>query len=158
MSLLLIERAVLECIGRNSKEVITISDETGIKVTVVEKILKNFLTGGVVQKLTDHYSVNIDILLCHQSDKDLVKVEVQDVLSSASNVHFSEENESSELKLKKVFISKSEFQYFKSMWRNMDEYLKRISSESKDTKVKDQTVVYWGWANYNKMIDQYMGL
>lgn len=154
MSLLLIERAVLECIGKQEKSLHEISEETGIKMDVVERIISRFLKEEVLYKRNDRHIINNGKLAKVLANK--MKGEVGEIFDCFCDVHFSKKPSNSNMKLKKIVLNKCEQQYFESMWKNMEDYLKRVERESKSSLVKDQTVIFWGWSEYSDMIDQYM--
>jgi DNA-binding MarR family transcriptional regulator len=156
MTLLLIERAVLEGIGRDLKTVEQISLDTGIELKMVQKILKRFLEQGLVEANKENYHLRENLVSRLQEIEEKVSVEVGELLKCASDTFFSKKP-SSFLKLKKIYIPQKEIQYFNCMWKNMEDYLQRISEENSKSPIKDKTVIFWGWSKYENMINQYIG-
>jgi len=156
MKLLLIERAVLECLGNEEKNTKQISEETGIKVDVVERIIASFLDSEIIFRRESSYLVNN--LKLAKLVKNKVKYEVEEMLDCFCDVHFSTKSSESNMKLRKIVLNQDEQRYFKSMWQNMEDYLNRVEQENHNKKVKDQTIVFWGWSEYSDMINQYMSI
>ena len=154
MTLLLIERAVLECIGKQGRNLQEISEQTGIKMDVVDRITSHLLQEEILYRRDGTYIINNEKLAKVLTNK--MKGEIGEVFDCFCDVHFSQKASNSNMKLKKIVLNKCEQQYFESMWKNMEDYLKRIEKESKSSVVKDQTVIFWGWSDYSDMIDQYM--
>lgn len=140
----LIDRYIIECINKDSLNLIEISNRTQIDLEIIKRILERLLNLDLVLVKEGYYSLNINLLKKLHDNKD---IEVRRLLSELSVCN-------DQLKIRKVYLRSNDLNQVKNMFLEIDSFIKRSSREA--TQISNQEVFFWGSQNYGKLINNYL--
>ncbi len=143
-TLTLIDRYVIEAINKRQIDLISLNQETGIEIRVLQKVLSRLESLELVLCHQNQYSVHLKNLKVYSKSK---KIEVMNIMKEIS---FN----SKQVSIKKVYLSKSDDLRVQSMFQDIEDFIESRSSKHKS--VKSKTLLYWGQQNYGELINNYI--
>ena len=143
-TLTLIDRYVIEAINKRQIDLISLNQETGIEIRVLQKVLSRLESLELVLCHQNQYSVHLKNLKVYSKSK---KFEVMNIMKEIS---FN----SKQVSIKKVYLSKSDDLRVQSMFQDIENFIESRSSKHKS--VKSKTLLYWGQQNYGELINNYI--
>ena len=143
-TLTLIDRYVIEAINKRQIDLISLNQETGIEIRVLQKVLSILESLELVLCHQNQYSVHLKNLKVYSKSK---KFEVMNIMKEIS---FN----SKQVSIKKVYLSKSDDLRVQSMFQDIENFIESRSSKHKS--VKSKTLLYWGQQNYGELINNYI--
>ncbi len=157
---LLIERFVLEALGKNEKNIMQIHLDTGIELGMLQNILYALVDWKVLKRDTKGiYKVRPkDFWEVDESEFSL-KEELSELIFCFLDSYISEQR--GNIKLQKVFMTEKEEKLFRSYMISMDTFVEDLRRKQAfrvedSKKYKDTHVVFWGMGRYRDIVDSYL--
>ena len=157
--LLVVERMVLESIGKNRKKISIISKDTNLTEMFVRTIISNLKDYGLVTYRKGEFSLSKRTSgLCMVNKSKNLKNEVKDLFCSLVDNHYCTEENEQMLKMQKIWLTDLEYKILVSMMDNMDNYIKNIRKDRllnpEDEILAEQRIIFWGADTYTNLINR----
>ena len=147
-----LERIVLESLEKKSLTFNEIKELTALKENICFNILQSLVvrsivkTNGVSYQISDHLSPQMISEINGEKSKRSEAFELIEATIESSH--------KKQFKIKKFALDERDEKIFLAMLSNLESFLADAHKKNhKNTPVKDQTLVFWGVANVNKVID-----
>lgn len=160
--ILIIERIVLESLEKRSKGLKELHEDTKLDQNLVKNILNHLINRGIVKMESGLFRIdrqNSDNWLHLVNDKKAVRLELKELFSSLVNNYFNEEMEKkTQLKMKKVFLTKKEQETLNTKFKEIDSFLAQIATDRQRRPLRevtaDKQVLIWGHSPYKDLVDE----
>ncbi len=160
----LVERMLIESLGKNAKNSCQISEDTGLDALVVTNILSDFLDKKYISFSNGLFSLTplfLEKNLEKHREIKSKKFELKSLFSSVLNNVFSgrQAKAQTHLKLKKVWLTEEEERILQTQLRGLDLFFESVtqkrktSQNKKDQRLADKKVVFWGSCQYSDLAD-----
>jgi hypothetical protein len=149
----LVERLLLESLQNKPKTAMEIHSCTSIDKQIIQGVLESLIAKNIVTTMDGKYVINKNIsndIRGELNNSKDIKIEFTEILNSTFNL----KKDDSVLKLKKVHMNEKEEKIFKGLLYNVESFLTGL--EKKQDKLSKQQVIFWGEANYGKIINNYI--
>lgn len=146
-NLTIIERMVLECLSKFSKNLCEIEEKTGIEKIMLSKVMQSLLSKNLISLNDQRYQLNIQhnkLIRRELNDSTSLLCEVNEIISSCIRNKLETEDANS-FKLKKVNMSEREEKIYKGLLYNLESFLESLS---KSDHIREQKIIFWGEGNY----------
>lgn len=158
-NLLVIERYVLEALESGAQNFAQMSEATELDYALLNNILSELMTRNMVSYNRGLYSLNLaekQDWLPRVNSKEGLDAEVKELFGSMVSHHFNSKERDHELKIQKLYMTPEEERIFQTYLINMEKFIKDVQKQQKtrglQTRVKDQKLVVWGKANYDRVV------
>lgn len=151
-SLLMLERMILESLAAHCRSIAEIALDTGLKQELAAQVVTGLVHEGFLTfkegryELSKSYVKNFNERYTNSQDQ---LEELRELFISMVNSSFAG---SSQIKLRKVALTKAEKAILGSYFINLEAFIKSVSDQNRrERKVcptKDQCVFIWGEASY----------
>ena len=146
-NLTILERMVLECVSKSSKNLTDIEEKTGIQKVMLLKVIQSLLSKSLISLNNHLYQLNQkqnDLITRELNDSTALLCEVNEIISSCIKRKL-EETDANSFKLKKVNMSEREEKIYNGLLYNLESFL---GSLDKSDKIREQKIIFWGEGNY----------
>jgi len=164
--LLVVERMVLESLSRGEKAIDQISSDTGLSHSLLANILGLFAMRGIIKFFGGQYSLSdegIKSYLPIINDKNAIASEAKELFTSLVNRYYDEHHKTEEtnLKVRKIFLTKAEERLLNSHLANLESFLYSIEEDRKRHprsrgSLKDLTLFIWATSKYSEVMDSFL--
>lgn len=162
--LLIVERIVLESISRKNRNIVELSNDTGLSVSLLNNILPTFIMKNLVIYNNGVYCINNEmknLWINEINSKDSLKCEVKELFTNLVNHYFEEEKAAAtvELKVKKIWMTPYEKKLLRMHLNNLNEFVSNIEKENKkdqNFKTKEQEIIVWSVSDYEGVINSFL--
>jgi DNA-binding IscR family transcriptional regulator len=160
---LIIERIVLESLEKKSKNLEEIHEDTKLDTNLIKSILSHLINKGIVSMISggqfELNKKNQKNWIKEINNKKAVSFELKELFSSLVNNYFKEEvKQTAQLKMKKVYLTKSEKDALDQKFKEIDQFLAQIANERQRLPRKEVTaekqVLIWGHSPYKALVDE----
>jgi len=161
-ALLVVERIVIESIGRKNNCLNAIALDTNLESGLLKNILRHLLDKNLLSYKAGEYFFNMENkqLWSRQKNSDKnIKEEINELLSSHVNYYFAQgKSEKVSLSLKKISLTSSEEKLLQAHLINLNSFVNNIEMDQKKrtnaNKTYRQTVLFWGHSQYSKLVEE----
>ena len=154
--LLVVERMVLEALVESDKELKEIACATGLNELLLANILSNLLIREIIIYQRGQYQLNLqkkEQWLPVINSPQCLKEEIRELFAALVNRYFSrEQNPQINLRVKKIWMSKTEEKIFNAHLYNLEEFLKGVE-KNRGENLAQKKVVIWGHSDYSEILD-----
>lgn len=163
-NLLMLERIVIESLGKKEKNIFELSLDTNLDQIVLLNIMPQLLLKNIVKYHRGIYTLSTDNIKSWNETincTENIKAEVRELFTSMVNEFFADDikkkEEYKELKIKKIWLTSDEEKVLKNHLLSLDNFFKQIQSNRKKFPIKERTheqkVVFWGVSEYGKLLE-----
>lgn len=154
-----VERYVLETLSGGKKNLDEIIFQTSLQQEVLEKILKRMLEKKYLNYSDFSWSIEESFLLKLGELKGLsLQTEVTELVEGAVASFFREKGPETNLKLKKLWLDKSDITALGKHFLNLETFMSYLDEKQKEKlgkcKMADRVMIYWGTSNYQQSVFQ----
>ncbi len=145
------ERMILESLSKKSKDLLELTDCTGLQDRIVQNILSVLAAKNLIATHHNKYCIseylNSDMVK-ELNDPENKKIEIQYVLKSTLDMKQKEA-----FNYKKVSMNDREKKIFNGHIYNLEAFIDSLDKNKKDEQLKNQNIIFWGEVNYGKVIN-----
>ncbi len=153
--ILLVERMVLESVASGNSICHMIAEDTKLNFSLIENILIQLQEREIIIKDQSGYSIaETKDWKDKINDKSILKEEVKELFVSLVNQYFSEEEERTKLKVRKVWLTPFEEKILKSHFYNLEEFIKGVEKQKSKKPQHQQRVILWGDGRYADLVER----
>lgn len=157
MSLLSVERMVLESLSLSSKNLFELHIDTSLEFRVLKKILALLEEKKLIFKKNEYFSFNKEEFK-KLNHKESVKDEVSELTEALVHSSLTRNKNESSINLQKVSIRKEDEGIFQALISNLDNFIKeqqeRCKKEKTNGRLCEQRMFLWGHANYGSVVSE----
>ena len=150
LSVNLIERYVLECLGNTSKSLDEITFMSKINKNIVGNTLTSLLTKNIILKTGTKFQINNELTpsqIKELQSKENKYFEISEIITSCLRTQTNKVlNEDSIFKFKKVLLTSKEEKILNGLLYNLEAFIDSIPK--KQTNIADQKILFWGGGRY----------
>jgi predicted transcriptional regulator len=149
--LTLVDRMVLESIHKSDKNIASIQIDTTLPIAIVNSVIENLLTQGLILINKNSYSVNDNMsedLVSYLKNQRELFVQVKALICEC--VH----ERNPEISFYKAYLAPDDEKILATLFYNIESFIKNLNKNKKPTK--DETFIFWGKENYAKAIHSYI--
>lgn len=165
--LLVVERMVIESIGKRKKELKDIVEDTGLGQNFVKGLLSQLVEKNILCQSRGVYFLSESFdqeWLPVLNKKENIKEEFCEMFQSIIEQRFAEERElsskndtqTSEVRLQKILLTSCEDRMLQAQLKSIDMFIAGIKQQRKRKPLhgplKSQKVVFWGHTDYQNMV------
>lgn len=159
--LTMIERLVVESLVKKERNIQELELDTKLSHGILMNVLLELLMNGVIRYQKGLYSLekeNSFQWLNKVNQKENLKAETKEVANSLIDRYFAENNKvATELKVKKVWLTKEEEIVLNSHLINLESFFNQVKNARKLRPQKENTaeqrVILWGTSHYSELVE-----
>ena len=153
----MIERIIMESLNEGDKDEFQLHFDTTLNLGLIQNILNDFETEGLVEKRNDRYTLK-KTRIKQSINETGIRRELKELFISWVNRFFVEEKQKNTcLKVKKVAMTDAEELIYNEHLIKLNTFLediKRVSRKEKRQAVTaKKKVVFWGHGEYQELIE-----
>ena len=150
--LMAIEKYILESIQKGNKSLFEIHKDTELEPRQITALLNSLVIKGLLGKDDNGSYYQI-------SDKSSIKkkykmIEIAQIIKN--NIKNSFKGQSSQFKMRKVYLNSQEEKIFNSMLINLEDFLNGITCKKGQTS--KEKLIFWGENSYQNIINDLCGI
>lgn len=154
-----VERYVLEALSGGAKILDEIVFQTGLQQEILEQILKRMVEKNYINYFDFTWSIDQAFMLKLGQLKGLnLQTEVTELMEGAVANYFREKGPESNLKLKKLWLDKSDATALGKHFLNLETFVNYLDEKQKEklgkSKIAERVMIYWGTSNYQQSVFQ----
>lgn len=154
-----VERYVLEALSGGAKILDEIVFQTGLQQEILEQILKRMVEKNYINYFDFTWSIDQTFMLKLGQLKGLnLQTEVTELMEGAVASYFREKGPESNLKLKKLWLDKSDATALGKHFLNLETFVNYLDEKQKEklgkSKIAERVMIYWGTSNYQQSVFQ----
>ncbi len=158
---LIVERMVLECLEKRSRNLAEIQEDTGLSYQLLINVLSLLLARGMVNYQKSEYSLNLakkSDWFDQVKDENSIKAELKELFSSLVNQYYQREwSRETSLNIQKIWLTKEEKKALDLKLKEINSFINKIKSIRKARPEKERTkekqVLIWGTSSYHSLVD-----
>jgi hypothetical protein len=159
MSLLIIDRLILESLQKRERTLNELEGDTGLNIGLLMNLLNHLIMKNIVLYKKGVYSLNLEnksSWIPLLKNKDNLKDEVKEIFSSMVNLHFREDK-GEQIKLKKIWLTRDEKKMVESKFNEIESFFNQILESRKKLPRKENTcekeIFVWGVTPYSEVVN-----
>ncbi len=159
--LLLVERMILESIGKKEKSIAEISLDSGLRTNLVCSLIGHLVMDNIINLKKGKYYLNFkekEKWLPLINDKVNIKNEVKELFISLINSHFElSEKKKYGLKIKKIWLNRFDEKILEAHFNNLNEFIENLEkypNRKEEEKLKEKRVIFWGQSFYGDLAEE----
>ena len=159
--ILVVERIVLECLEKSSRDLGQIQEDTGLGYKFLVNILSYLIERGMVKYENSQYCLNLDQKkdwIHHLQDQSSIKEEVKELFSSLVNEYYREElKQKTSLNVQKIWLTEKEKRSLDFKLQDINDFIHKIKNNRKfypeKEKTREKQVLIWGISPYQSLME-----
>ena len=160
-TLSILERIVIESLNKTPKNLILLSNDTGIRMNILENIVKELVAIEFIFFNDDIYKLNITKIKnwmkgSHASSSQ--KSELRSLFDLVVSNYQMNNKLENKLKLQKVYLTYEEERIYNEHLAQLEDFIKQVNRNRKIDEIKfntnQESVIYWGHTEYSNLIDE----
>lgn len=153
MNISLLDRAIIESINTKPQKIHELKDSLGIPQDLLTQSVQELLATGILKTEDSIFYINkqnIENIKTIINSKEQIQIELLDFFHT-----FTNGEDLTTLKMKKVHMTDSEEKILKGLLYNVESFIKSLETNKKK-KTKEQKIIFWGETNYENIINNYI--
>ena len=153
MNFTILDRAIIESINTKPQKLYELKDSLGIPQDLLTQSIQELLAIGIIKTEDSCFYINkqnIENIKSIINSKEQIQIELLDFFHT-----FTNGEDLSSLKMKKVHMTESEEKILNGLLYNVESFIKSLEADKKK-KTKEQKIIFWGETNYENIINNYI--
>lgn len=162
--LLAVERMIVESLEKKQRSLCQIHEDTGLSQPILVNLLSRLVERGILFYQKGEYRLATESQekwLSQVNHRDNIKEEVNEIFGSVIDKTFEDQGDGPSLRMQKIWLTERENKILQAQLKNIELFIQGIRQQRRRSPqkevTKEKTVVFWGQANYQKVVSEALG-